>query len=107
MSAIELPELKPQADGFALSGSVVFETVSVMVDRFPADAESVSIDLKQITQADSAALALFLAWKRQAKNSGTQLQFTNWPENLLSLVRLYSLEPVLADTAPSKPDAAF
>ena len=107
MSATELPELKPQADGFMLSGPVVFETVSAMVDHFPADTKSVSIDLKQITYADSAALTLFLAWKRQAKKSGTLLQFTNWPDSLLSLVRLYSLESVLADTALSKPDSAF
>lgn len=97
MPATGMPELMPQTGGFTLSGPVMIETVSSLVDRFPTDA-SASIDLQQITRADSAALTLFLAWKRQAKNSGVTLQFTNWPENLLSLVRLYSLESVLTDT---------
>lgn len=107
MSATELPELKPQAGGFALSGPVVHETVSALVNRFSGDTASATIDLKQVTQADSAALTLFLAWKKQAKNSGTTIKFINWPENLLSLVRLYGLESVLADTALSKSDSTF
>jgi len=98
MPAAELPELKSQAGGFALSGPVVHETVSALVSRLPGDTASTTIDLKQVTQADSAALTLFLAWKRQAIKRGATLQFINWPENLLSLVRLYSLEAVLADT---------
>lgn len=95
MPATELPQLKPQADGFMLSGPVVVETVSALVDRFPGDSATVSIDLKQITQADSAALTLFLAWKRKAKKKGVPLRFTNWPDNLMSLVRLYRLESIL------------
>ncbi len=96
------PELKPQADGFVLAGPVVFETVPALAERFPARATSaIAVDLQQITHADSAALALFLDWKRRAKAMGVPLRFTNWPEKLMSLVRLYRLESVLVEARVS------
>lgn len=52
-------------------------------------------DLKELTQVDSASLAVFLAWQRAAEQHHSSLRFTNTPESLVSLASLYGVDDLL------------
>ena len=54
-----------------------------------------SVDLGEITELDSALLALALAWVRDARAANRELAFTNPPEGLQTLTRLYGVEALL------------
>ena len=53
------------------------------------------IDLSEITQSDSAGVALLVAWARFAKERRCSIQFTHLPPQLLTIARLSSLDTVL------------
>jgi phospholipid transport system transporter-binding protein len=54
-----------------------------------------SIDLGEVTEMDSAALALCLAWLRDARAAGRSLAFANLPESLQTIARLYGVHDLL------------
>lgn len=50
-----------------------------------------AFDLTQVTQVDSTAVSLLLAWRRRAQDRARPLDFRNIPDSLHSLTRLYGL----------------
>ena len=54
-----------------------------------------SVDLAEVTELDSALLALALAWVRDARAAKRELVFTNPPDGLQTLTRLYGVEALL------------
>ena len=54
-----------------------------------------NVDFGEVTEMDSAALALCLAWLRDAKAAGGTLSFTNLPESLQTIARLYGVHGLL------------
>jgi phospholipid transport system transporter-binding protein len=54
-----------------------------------------TVDLGEVTQMDSALLALSLAWLRDAHAANRELTFVNPPEALQTLSRLYGVETLL------------
>ena len=54
-----------------------------------------TVDLGEITDMDSALLALALAWLRDAREAKRELTFANPPEALQTLSRLYGVEELL------------
>ena len=52
-------------------------------------------DLGGVKSADSAALALMLAWQRRARAQGHPLKFINVPANVDALANLYGVEELL------------
>jgi len=55
-----------------------------------------TVDLGEVTELDSAALALALAWLRDARAAKRELAFANLPQSLQTLARLYGVEALLA-----------
>ena len=53
------------------------------------------IDLSGVTDMDSAALAMVLAWMRAAASGGTELRLVGVSEQLRSLAALYDLGEML------------
>lgn len=53
------------------------------------------VDLGEVTELDSALLALSLAWLRDARAAKRELTFANPPEALQTLSRLYGVETLL------------
>ena len=49
------------------------------------------IDLSGVTQVDSSALSVLIAWRRFALNSQSNLVLRNPPANILSLIDLYGV----------------
>jgi ABC-type transporter Mla MlaB component len=56
-------------------------------------------DLSAIVSADSAGLALLVAWKAQCRRSGSNLQFSGVPEKLRALAALTGASVVLESNA--------
>jgi phospholipid transport system transporter-binding protein len=55
------------------------------------DAPEISVDLSAVTDADSSAVGLLLAWVRAGAASGHRVRFENLPPNLKSLISLYDV----------------
>jgi phospholipid transport system transporter-binding protein len=62
-----------------------------------------SFDLGAVQQVDSAAVALLLAWQREAQAvaAGGCVTLTNVPPALTSLATLYGVESLLGCPAPA------
>ena len=54
-----------------------------------------TIDLGSVRQVDSAAVALLLAWQREAQARGGRVSFVNPPAGLTSLASLYGVDQLL------------
>jgi phospholipid transport system transporter-binding protein len=54
-----------------------------------------TVDLGEVTELDSALLALILAWLRDARAAKRELSLTNVPQSLQTLARLYGVEQLL------------
>lgn len=54
-----------------------------------------TVDFGEVTEMDSALLALALAWLRDAREAKREIAFANLPEALQTLSRLYGVEGLL------------
>ena len=82
----------------AISGPLTFDSVP---DIYTASrgwfntGTSMTIDLQQVAQADSAGLALLIEWLRWARKAGLSLTYTNIPPQMLELIRVNGLQDTL------------
>ena len=58
-----------------------------------------AVDFGEVTEVDSSALALALAWLRDARAAKREIAFANLPEGLQTLSRLYGVEDLLPRAA--------
>ena len=80
-----------------VSGPVTLANVAGLLEegrRYLAEGVS-TVDFGEVTEMDSAALALCLAWLRDAKAAGGAITFSNLPESLQSIARLYGVHSLL------------
>jgi phospholipid transport system transporter-binding protein len=54
------------------------------------------VDLKGVTRADSAGLALLVEWLRESEIAGNSIEFVNVPAQLLSIARVCGLDDILS-----------
>ena len=80
-----------------LSGPVTLSNVSSLLDEGRRHlAEGVqTVDLGEVSEMDSALLALLLAWLRDAKARGNAVVFANLPESLRTIAKLYGVDALL------------
>lgn len=80
-----------------VQGPVTIDNVVDMTERGKTlfDRPRRVVDLKEITRVDSSAISMMLEWLRTARHQGCQLQFTNLPSNLESLVQLYGIAEMI------------
>jgi phospholipid transport system transporter-binding protein len=80
-----------------VSGAVTLANAAQVLDEGRQHlAEGVhTVDLGEVTDMDSALLALVLAWLRDAKAAERDLALANVPEALQTLSRLYGVEALL------------
>jgi len=80
-----------------VSGPVTLANVAGLLEegrRYLAEGVS-TVDFGEVTEMDSAALALCLAWLRDARAAGGSLGFANLPESLQTIARLYGVHSLL------------
>lgn len=88
-----------QDDRIRVSGPVTFATVpclSKLSQQFAQrSALPTVIDLGQVTQADSSALALLLEWQAWAKQKQHHFTLVNVPASLIALGRVMGVDQLL------------
>ena len=69
------------------------ETVTALygADLQVGGKDALVIDFAKVEAVDSAAVSLLLCWLRRAQQQNAMLKFSNMPDNLLSLARLYGV----------------
>jgi len=92
------PMLQPTPTGFALAGPLTIATASVFVDaareHWPQEGDA-TIDFAEVTEADSAALALIFKWQRDAEKKGRRIHCENVPANVITLAKLYGVDALI------------
>jgi phospholipid transport system transporter-binding protein len=86
-----------EGDRLLLEGAVTVGTVPSLLDAGAAqlrDGVEV-VDFAAVTEVDSAALALALAWLREARAAGRTIRFANLPPAMEKLARLYAVDELL------------
>ena len=84
---------------FAVSGDMTFATAEKMLraseDLFD-DHTQIDVDLTEVTDSDSAGLALLLEWVTWANHSVREIRFTGMPEKILAIAKTTEVEPLLS-----------
>ena len=96
MSDFELADL---GDGrYALRGDVSFRTAESILRAsnglFKGKA-NLELDLADVSQTDSAGLALLLEWMRKAAAAGGDIRFSNIPEKMQAIAIASDLDDLL------------
>ncbi len=80
---------------FAIQGDLTFASINKKVLKsvaFLTYSRDITLDLIDVSSADSAGLALLIEWIRYTRQHRIQLRFKNIPKQLLSLAKLSSLD---------------
>ena len=93
--------IRREGDRMTLSGPVTLANVARMLEEGRRHLEEGvrSVDLGEVTEMDSALLALLLAWLREAKSRKFEIAFCNLPESLQTIARLYGVDSLLPGAA--------
>jgi len=85
------------ASSLRLDGALTMSGVGrhLAEGRARAAAGDLDVDLSAVTEADSAALALLLDWRRTARAAGHTLTVSGLPAGLRSLAALYGVDALL------------
>jgi phospholipid transport system transporter-binding protein len=96
--------IRREGDRMVVGGALTLATVAAALPEGNAAivAGARTVDLGEVAELDSSALALLLAWLRQAKQRKHGLSFVNLPQGLTTIARLYGV----ADLLPVAPASA-
>lgn len=86
------------SDGrYRVEGPVTLATIQTLLAEGERcfEGSDIQIDLAGVTEADSSAVALLLAWARDAGGRGRRIHFENLTENLRTLITLYEVGDLL------------
>ena len=93
-------QLVENEDGsWLLQGELDFDSVLSVLQHAGVNMLGKSplrVDLKGVTRADSAGLALLVEWLRESEIAGNSIEFVNVPAQLLSIARVCGLDDILA-----------
>lgn len=85
---------------FALSGELNFDTVPGILresEREFANQRELSIDLAEVTKANSAGMALLLEWRSRARSNGLELSYSNVPKSIQQIAKVCDVDLLIAD----------
>jgi phospholipid transport system transporter-binding protein len=85
-----------------VSGAVTLAGVAALLEQGRAQILQGArvVDLAGVTELDSSALAMLLAWLREARSRDRELAFTGLPEGLTAIARLYGVAELLSVAQP-------
>lgn len=80
-----------------IAGPATLATVATLLEQGRAQIEAgiSTVDLGEVSELDSSALAMLLAWLREARARGRELSFVGLPEGLVAIARLYGVADLL------------
>ena len=83
---------------FAISGEMNFSTAEKILraSEVPFEEHSqLEIDLSEVSDADSAGLALLLEWVTWANHSVREIRFKNMPEQIMAIAKTTEVDKLL------------
>lgn len=84
--AAERVEIEQQDGWLRVSGPLVFATATQAAAGASRVGDGLKgIDLAQVSECDSSALAVVVEWLRAARRAGVTLEFKNVPDNLRAI----------------------
>lgn len=97
---LEAPaQVSRRKDAIEVSGPLTFDTAPrVLADSagwFASAPGDITVDLRDVSRADSGGLALLVEWLRLAKDAGRNLRLANVPEQLRSIIKVNNLGAAL------------
>ena len=88
--------VRRRGDGVVeVSGRLTFQTVPEYVARngvLDEGAGPITVDMENVTQVDSAGVALMLEWMEQARTRERELRFINLNQQLRNLISVSGLD---------------
>ena len=86
----------------AVEGPITMRNVTAVLAESARvfEGSSIIVDLAGVTEVDSAAVSLFLEWRRAAARDGRTIQYANMPANLRTLAELYGVLDLLGAQHP-------
>jgi phospholipid transport system transporter-binding protein len=89
--------IRLEGERMVVSGSLTLANVAaVLAEGNAAIVEGArTVDLADVGELDSSALALLLAWLREARRRNLDLVFANLPQGLTTIARLYGVAELL------------
>ncbi len=84
------------ADGhYRLEGEVELDALKALLrHRVEPKDRMVEMDFSTLENASSAVVVLMVHWSRLARQQGAEVRYSNVPQQLMALIRLYDLPPV-------------
>jgi len=97
MHMADSPVIEASEGCVRVRGAVTLETVQVLLAQGHKvlEGSDVRVDLSAVSEADSSAVALMLAWARDAAARGIHISFENCSENVRTLIGLYDVGELL------------
>jgi len=92
------------AGAFAIRGDLTFETIAAVLaasQSLFAAHQHIEIDMSEVAQADSAAVALLLEWLSWARGFDRQIQYQNIPQQILAIAQISGIAELLGGGRPS------
>ncbi len=89
--------IRREGSRMVVSGAVTLGNVAALLEegRRHVDEGVRAVDLGEVTEMDSALLALLLAWLRDAKARGHTLEFVRLPASLQTIAHLYGVDTLI------------
>jgi phospholipid transport system transporter-binding protein len=81
-----------------VSGAISYANAALALMQAPQAAHAgaaLTIDLSALENADSATLAVLIAWSAQARRRETELRYQRAPQGLRNLARLCEVDELL------------
>ena len=89
--------IRRDGDSLILEGAVTLDTVPGLIGAAEEHLRQGArvVDFRNVTEVDSAAVALAIEWLRKASESGTGLRLANLPAAMQNLAKLYGVSELL------------
>jgi phospholipid transport system transporter-binding protein len=89
--------IRREGERVVVDGPVTLANVSQVLEqgRRLLEEGARTVDLGAVTEMDSSLLAVLLAWLRDARSRERPIAFTNLPDSLRTLARLYGVDGLL------------
>jgi phospholipid transport system transporter-binding protein len=96
MASVQLKDMG--AGRFSVHGSLTFETAADALEQSKAtfsEYDRLTVDLAEVSDADSAGLALLLEWINWARHYVREIRFENVPKQILAIARISEVTDLL------------
>lgn len=84
-------------DRVIVDGSVTVDNVVALTQKGIVlfEGQALTVDLGKVTEVDSTAISMLLEWLRAVQHNNDSLRIENTPQNLSSLIQLYSVAEMI------------